>query len=79
MQTNEKALVWTAMDYGYDCIFSFWVTIIFIRDANEPEGSVQQFCVRFKTSELAAQFKQAFEESQNKLLDNPDFTPGREV
>merc|ERR1712062_257446 len=63
MQTNEKALVWTAMDYG---------------DANEPEGSVQQFCVRFKTPELAAQFKQAFEESQNKLLDNPDFTPGRE-
>ena len=21
MQTNEKALVWTAMDYGYDFIF----------------------------------------------------------
>ena len=51
----------------------------FFSDSNEPEGSVQQFCVRFKTPELAAQFKEAFEESQNKLLDNPDFTPGREV
>ena len=54
-------------------------SIIIFSDPNEPTGVIQQFCVRFKNAEIAGTFKTAFEECQNKLLDAPGFTPGREV
>ena len=63
--------------------FLGWVWAIFyfviFSDPNEPTGVIQQFCVRFKNAEIAGTFKTAFEECQNKLLDAPGFTPGREV
>ena len=48
-----------------------------VSDPNEPVGEVQQFCVRFKNAEIAAEFKAKFEESQAKLLDKPISTPDR--
>ena len=60
--------------------FLGWVRSNFsFSDPNEPTGVIQQFCVRFKNAEIAGTFKTAFEDCQNKLLDAPGFTPGREV
>ena len=53
--------------------------MFYFSDPNEPTGVIQQFCVRFKNAEIAGTFKTAFEDCQNKLLDAPGFTPGREV
>jgi len=46
-------------------------------DPNEPVGQVQNFCIRFKNSDIANEFKKVFEECQVGLLNIPMTTPGR--
>lgn len=61
---NDKAWVWTAMDFG---------------DPDEPNGKYEQFCIKFKNAEIAGNFKEAFESGQNAVVDSGNFTPDRDV
>ena len=48
-------------------------------DPDEPNGKYEQFCIKFKNAEIAADFKNKFEEAQNALVDTGNFTPDRDV
>ena len=53
---------------------------IYFRDANKPGvGEIQQFCVRFKSPEVASEFKEKFEKCQTRLLDTAITSPERKT
>ena len=48
-------------------------------DPDKPNGEYEQFCIKFKNVEIATNFKDKFEASQNAIVDTGNFTPDRDV